>query len=235
MKTAGTKSQRFSIYVYMDLRPLVFKRISGNDTVFFVFETSNSKYILYDSGLGDPIKYGSRKLILGEIENQTKDAQQGKRKKFKVFWLIRDAVKGWKENPQRPTGYGADGIVEKFPKPDTNVSNIKTPKLKKIAFTEKQFYWFQYNASQHVVYDSDMGSPISYGSSAFVNKTFNNIDKAVRDGKQTEYVLWYFTRGNQDGIWEKKQAPRIPNWKVESTDKKDIVDEKKKENEEDKK
>lgn len=212
----------------MDARPIVFKRISETDTVFFVFEITNTKFILYDSGLGDPIKYGSQKLILGELENQAQSAQIKKRKKFKVYWLIRDAVKGWKENPQKPKGYSPNGIVDKFKKPDTNSSNIKTPKLKKISFGEKQFYWFEYDAGRHVVYDSDMGAPISYGNSGFVNKTFNNIDKFVRDGVQSKYVLWYFTRSNDDEIWQKKQPPRIPNWKVEATDKKDLTDDKKK-------
>jgi len=219
----------------MDSRPSSFKRISGKDTIFFVFETSNTKFILYDSGLGDPIKYGSQKLILGELDNQIKDAKDGKRNKFKVYWLVRDAVKGWKENSQRPSGYSADGIVDELPTPSSNSSNIKTPKLKKISFKEKQFYWFEYNAGQHVIYDSDMGSPISYGNSGFINKTFNNIDKYVRDGVQSKYVLWYFKRSGDNSMWEHKQPPRVPNWKVESTDKKELNDEKKSEKEQDKK
>lgn len=213
----------------------MFKRISGNDTIFFVFKTSNSKFILYDSGLGDPIRYGSQKLIIGELDKQIKEAKEGKRNSFKVYWLIRDGVKGWKEAPQRPVGYSADGLVDDLPNPKSNSSNIKTPKLKKISLKETQFYWFEYNAGQHVVYDSDMGSPISYGNSGFINKTFNNIDKYVRDGVQSRYVLWYFKRNGDNGLWEYKQPPRIPNWKVESTDKKDLTDEKKKEKEEDKK
>lgn len=219
----------------MDSRPSAFKQIAENDTVFFVFETSNTKFILYDSGLGDPIKYGSQKLILGELDHQIKNAENGKRNKFKVYWLIRDAVKGWKENPQRPVGYSENGIVDRLSNPSRNTSNIKTPRLKKISFKEKQFYWFEYNSSKHVVYDSDMGSPISYGNFGFVNKTFNNIDKFVRDGVQSKYVLWYFKRSGDDKMWEHKQAPRIPDWKVESTDKKELTDDKKKEKDEDKK
>lgn len=219
----------------MDSRPLSFKKISDKDTIFFVFEISNTKFILYDSGLGDPIKYGSQKLILGELDNQIKNAKDGKRSKFKVYWLVRDAVKGWKENSQRPSGYSPDGIVDGLPTPSSNTSNIKTPKLKKISFKEKQFYWFEYNAGQHVIYDSDMGSPISYGNSGFINKTFNNIDKYVRDGVQSKYVLWYFKRSGDNSMWEHKQPPRVPNWKVESTDKKELNDEKKSEKEEDKK
>lgn len=219
----------------MDARPLIFKRVSDNDTVFFAFETSNTKFVLYDSGLGDPIKYGSQKLILGELENQIKKAQEKKRKKFKVYWLIRDAVKGWKENPQRPAGYSEDGIVDLFQKLDKNSPNVQTPKFKKISFNEPQFYWFDLGSGKHILYDSDMGSAVSYGSIGFVYKTLDNVDKFVREGKQTKYVLWYFTRSNADSMWEHKQPKRIPNWKVESTDKKKINDEKKKEDEEDKK
>ena len=219
----------------MDARPVIYKRISKDDTIFFVFKTGGTKFVLYDSGLGDPIKYGSQKLILGEIENQIKEAKEKKRKKFKVYWLIRDAVKGWKESPQLPKGYSNDGIVDEFEKPDGNSSNIQTPKLKKIAFTEKQFYWFELGSGRHIVYDSDMGSPISYGNTGFVYKTLDNIDRFVREGKQDKYVLWYFTRSGDDSLWDHKQSPRIPNWKVESTDKKMLKDEKNAEKEEDKK
>lgn len=219
----------------MDIRPLIYKRISKNDTVFFVFKISGTKFVLYDSGLGDPIKYGSQKLILGEIEAQIKETTTRKRKKFKVYWLIRDAVKGWKENPQLPSGYSTDGIVDQLKVPDSNSSNIQTPKLKKISFKEQQFYWFELGSGRHIVYDSDMGSPISYGNMGFIYKTFDNIDRFVRDGKQDKYVLWYFTRSGDDSLWEHKQSPRIPNWKVESTDKKDLKDEKESEKEEEKK
>lgn len=214
----------------MDTIPIVFKRISPNDTIFFVFEISKSKFVLYDSGLGDPIKYGSKKLILGEIEIEIKKAKDKKRKQFKVYWLIRDDVKGWKESPQRPKGYSYDGMVNELQSPAKNSTNIENPSSrKKIYLTEKQFYWFEFNAAKHVVYDSDMGSPVSYGDFGFVNKTFNKMDKSVRDGKQLKYILWYFKRNNDDDLWKQKQPPRIPNWKVESTDKKDLNDEKKKE------
>lgn len=219
----------------MDARPLIYKRISDSDTIFFVYEISNTKFILYDSGLGDPIKYGSQKLILGELENQLKRAKEKKRKKFKVYWLIRDAVKGWKETPQRPSGYSGDGIVDAIPKPEGNTSNIQTPKFKKISYDERQFYWYDLGSGKNILYDSDMGSPVSYGSIGFVYKTLDNIDRFVREGKQVKYVLWYFTRTGANNLWEHKQPKRIPNWKVESTDKKELTDEKKKESEEDKK
>lgn len=214
----------------MDTRPLIFKRISNEDTVFFVFETSNTKFILYDSGLGDPIKYGSKKLILGELENQIKNAKEDKRKKFKVYWLVRDAVKGWKENLQKPVGYSNDGKVDAFSKSEKNSSNIQTPKLKKISFDERQFYWFDLGSGKNILYDSDIGCAVSYGSIGFVYKTLNNVDAYVREKKQAKYVLWYFTRSSEDSIWEHKQPKRIPNWKVESTEKKKVSDEKKEEN-----
>lgn len=217
----------------MDVRPIIFKRISSNDTVFFVFEVSNTKYVLYDSGMGDPIKYGSTNLIMGELDNQIKLAKERKRKRFKVYWMIRDGSKGWKENPQLPKGYSKDGTVNQIPKSESNTSHETIPKLKKISFTEEQFYWFDMGA-KHVLYDADMGSPVSYGSRQFIYKTFNNIDKFVRDGRQKKYILWYFTRANSDNIWDHKQSPRVPNWKVEAKDKREATSEKKKEKEEDK-
>lgn len=220
----------------MDSRPIEYKRVSSTDTVFFVFEISNTKYILYDSGLGSPIKYGGIDMILRELDKQAKDAKTGKRNGFKAYWLTRDPVKGWKESPQKPNGYSDNGTVDKFPRPKGNVSNIKTPsRLKAIAPDEKQFYWFSYSAALHVVYDSDMGSPVSYGNTGFIDGTFKNVDKFVRDGVQSKYKLWYFTRKSENDIWEDKQTPRIPNWKVESSDVKKITDKKNKEKEEDKK
>ena len=65
-------------------------------------------------------------------------------------------------------------------------------------------------------------------------KEKNNIDKYIRDGVQSKYILWYFKRNSDEDIWEHKQAPRIPNWKVEAKDKRETMSEKKKEKEEDK-
>lgn len=85
----------------MDQRPTVYKKVSSTDTIFFVFEIGASKFVLYDSGLGDPIQYGSQRLILGELDKQIKDAQNRSRNTFKVYWMVRDAVKGWKERDRK--------------------------------------------------------------------------------------------------------------------------------------
>jgi len=78
------------------------------------------------------------------------------------------------------------------------------------------------------LYDSDMGEPISYGAMNYVVGTIRAINKEVLEGKRTPCILWYFER---DGIygWKKKTPPVSMNWDPESTKKKEMVDEKKKE------
>lgn len=214
----------------MASRPISFKKISPDDTVFFAFESGND-YSLYDSGMGNPVKYGSELIIKNELENQKLEATKKKRKKFKVFWMMRDGIKGWKEKTQPPFGYSRNGIMEGMELADKNKKNDKiVPKLKKVT-SDDQYYWFSMG-SMHYVYDSYMGDPILYGNRGRVTGMFSAMNNEVEEKRQPKYIIWYFERGNDNDIWEHKQAPKIPKWKIEAADKREKTEEKKKEKEE---
>lgn len=217
----------------MATRPTRLKRISKNDTVFFVFQIDASNYALYDSGMGDPIKYDSIALILGVLNDEMKLANIGKRKRFKVYWMIRDAVKGWKKNIQPPAGYSIDGILDKMPICDKNSVNIQISKPRGFPTPDvDQFYWFFLGAqgrNVHYLYDEDMGSPVWGENKQKLIAFLQEMDSKVREGKRKKYALWCLERANENEFWEKKSAKWIPQFTIESTKKAEIVDEKKKE------
>ena len=66
----------------MDTRPLIYKRISNNDTVFFVFKVNNN-LILYDSGMGYVIQqgYGPENKIFNILSKEISRAKNKKRKR----------------------------------------------------------------------------------------------------------------------------------------------------------
>jgi hypothetical protein len=98
--------------------------------------------------------------------------------------------------------------------------------LKKIAYNEPAFYWYELGESTYALYDSDMGEPISYGSLALVVGTIRAINREVLDRKRKKCVLWYYKRDNIQG-WRKYTPPVVFNWNPDTVDKKEAVDEKK--------
>jgi len=232
IKPTKAKNLGGFLFIYMDTKPLTYKRISNDDTVFFVFKVNNN-LILYDSGMGYVIQqgYGPENKIFNILSKEISRAKNKKRKQFKVFWLVIDSSEGWKITTTTRAGYSndRDGKVDGLPRPEKNDPNIKQVNRTKIAESaEETFYWFDLGNGTHVLYDSDMGTPVSYGSVGFIKKTLDIRDRFVREGKSKEYILWYFQR-KDDGMWGKKQSPRIPNWKIDSTDKKEATDKKNKE------
>lgn len=98
--------------------------------------------------------------------------------------------------------------------------------LKPIEPNETIFYWYELGESTYVLYDSDMGEPISYGSLNLVVGTIRAINKEVVQGKRKPCILWYFKRDKNMG-WKKFTPPVLFNWNPETTDKKEVTDEKK--------
>jgi hypothetical protein len=100
--------------------------------------------------------------------------------------------------------------------------------LKEISPDETIFYWYELGESMYVLYDTDMGEPISYGSINLVVGTIRAINEEVVSGKRKKCVLWYFKRDATLG-WRKATPPVLFNWNPEVADKKKITDSKKKE------
>ena len=98
--------------------------------------------------------------------------------------------------------------------------------LKRIDPKETEFFWFNLESSTYVLYDSDLGEPISYGSLNLVVGAIRAINKEVTTGKRKPCVLWYFERDGVAG-WKKKTPPVMFNWTVSAEDKQKVSDNKK--------
>jgi hypothetical protein len=204
-----------------------------NDTVFFIFEViKNTTFAMYDSGMGDPIKYGSIAIILGKLNEEIKKVKENKRKKFKVYWMIKDASNGWKENMQPPAGYLRGGIVDAINNSDDNSVHIKLSAPR--GFPESamgQIYWFSLGPTGknlHFLYDSHMGSSLWGENRQKIFAFLREMDEQVRSNKREKYILWCFDRKNENEIWKKTAAKYLPKFDIESTKKTKIVEESKK-------
>lgn len=98
--------------------------------------------------------------------------------------------------------------------------------LKEIDPKEREFFWFNLGQSTYVLYDSDLGEPISYGSINLVVGTIRAINEEVISGKRNPCVLWYFERDGTIG-WRKKTPPVLFNWNPSAATKKAVADDKK--------
>lgn len=94
--------------------------------------------------------------------------------------------------------------------------------------TENIFYWYEIGNGEYALYDSDMGKPISYGSLNLVVGTIRALNKQVISGQRKCCDLWFFKRSDTQG-WMKQTPPVLFNWKPESTEKRDMIEKKKKE------
>lgn len=100
--------------------------------------------------------------------------------------------------------------------------------LKEISPKETIFYWYELGESTYVLYDSDMGEPISYGSINLVVGTIRAINEEVISGKRKPCTLWFFKRDGANG-WRKNVPPVLFNWNPTAEDKRKLAEDKKNE------
>ena len=206
----------------MDKIPVQYKKIPPNEDLFYKFFLGNGRYVLYDSGMGDPVAYGSINKVDAPLNEQCEKIKVGKRRAFYVLDYVMNNNDGWKLDPAKPNE------MQKNPPPNFMMGkgNFKIPKLKNDwSLNEKQFYWFDMKDRQ-VLYDSDMGTPVSYGSNELVKGSIKGIAKAVREGKHSKCIIWYFKR-EMNGQWKKHIMPITLSWTLDDTEKRNIVNEKK--------
>lgn len=101
----------------------------------------------------------------------------------------------------------------------------KPTHLKKIDPRENTFFNFKLDASTYVLYDSDMGEPVAYGSFNLVGATISNLSPKC--------TIYYFELNSTDG-WKLKRAYKPDKSIAENKDKKSKIDLKKEETQEDK-
>jgi hypothetical protein len=97
--------------------------------------------------------------------------------------------------------------------------------FKKIDPKETTFFNFKLDASTYVLYDSDMGEPVSYGSFNFVSATIAKLS--------SKSTIFYFELNNTDG-WKLKRAYKPDKTTAEDKDKNIKIENKKQETQEDK-
>jgi hypothetical protein len=97
--------------------------------------------------------------------------------------------------------------------------------FKKIDVREVTFFNFKLDASTYALYDSDMGEPVSYGSLNFVGATIANLPKKC--------TIFYFELSPTMG-WKLKRCYRPDKTTAPDETKKDRIDSKKEESQEDK-
>jgi len=101
----------------------------------------------------------------------------------------------------------------------------KPTHLKKIDIKETTFFNFKLDASTYVLYDSDMGEPVSYGSFNLVSATISNLS--------SNCTIYYFELSTSEG-WKLKRAYKPDKTTAEDRDKQSKIKDKKEENQEDK-
>ena len=158
--------------------PHIKRRIPDNENVFYLFRCSPTEYILYDSGMGDPLKRGSVALIYEFLkdykESINKNLKAGDQPKEIYVWKIeRDKLKGWiykktmQGVPYSDPPKGTYGTLENI---------LPTSPLKDIGY-DPIYYSFSLG-NIYYLYDYDMGSPILRSSAlAVLNKTIVNHSK----------------------------------------------------------
>jgi hypothetical protein len=152
-------------------------RIPPDETIFYIFKLSASEYMLYDSGMGDPVHHGSLNLITSKLNSHIDELNKNikltdKPKQIYVYKLGRDSTKGWKIE-ERMNGIDYESPISK-PKPKyTNPKKIRGMDVDPV------FFWIDMG-SMNYIYDMDMGSPLCYGSPAKIkgpilmhSKTYN--------------------------------------------------------------
>jgi hypothetical protein len=101
----------------------------------------------------------------------------------------------------------------------------KPTHLKKIDVRENTFFHFKLDASTYVLYDSDMGEPIAYGSLNLVGATIANLSPKC--------TIYYFELNLTDG-WKMKRVYKPDKSIAENQDKTGKIKDKKEETQEDK-
>ena len=90
-----------------------------------------------------------------------------------------------------------------------------TPYPKRINLKEKLYYHYRIDPSTYALYDSELSTPIAYGSFNFVASTINNLPKMV--------TIFYYEVDNQLG-WKMKRRYNPENKTVDTEKAKLVVD-----------
>jgi hypothetical protein len=88
--------------------------------------------------------------------------------------------------------------------------------LKEIAFGEKVFFYYKIDPTTHVLYDSDMGEPVAYGSINLVGAVISNLPKSS--------TIYYFEPDKSLG-WRMKRSYKPGLVTATDEDKKERINE----------
>lgn len=92
------------------------------------------------------------------------------------------------------------------------------PYPKKIEKTERLFYHYKINPSIYTLFDSDMSTPIAYGSFNYVSGVISQLPK--------NSTIFYFELHTREG-WKMKRVYKPDNTSEETSKAKNRVNDKK--------
>lgn len=81
---------------------------------------------------------------------------------------------------------------------------------------EKLYYSFKLDATRYMLYDSELGEPVDFGSFNKVAATISNLPKNC--------IIFYYELNIRDG-WKLKRTYRPDNTTVDNQDKKNTFEE----------
>jgi hypothetical protein len=90
--------------------------------------------------------------------------------------------------------------------------------LKEIDKAETMFFYFKLDATTYILYDSDMGEPVSYGSLNIVGGTISKLNP--------KSTIFYFELDNSQG-WKMKKSYKPTKITSTQEDKKSEITSKK--------
>lgn len=175
-------------------RPHLKFKIPENETVFYVFQLSPSEYMLYDSAMGDPIEHGSLNKVSGKLAMHCETLEKKyENVKIAVWKFQRDLLKGWKLIDRM------NGIAYDTPSKNARGAfEVMTPRspLKDIG-TDFMYYWMDLG-KMHYLYDSDMGSPVWFGSNSKIAAAVSVHAKKYAFGIQ----MFHFPAKSPEPRWK---------------------------------
>ena len=162
------------------------KKTSENDIdseKFYLFKTIYSDFVLFDSTMEYPIRYGSINKITPILQFYKNKLGE----KFELYQFNDNNREGLKKNS---SGLKINPLVIEFP----NVGFPTFPVKKIIPKTnrDKIYYHFKLTSSAHILFDSELNSSISYGSRNEVIAQYRNMPKSA--------TTYYFEKSITDGF-----------------------------------
>ena len=154
----------------------------GSDK-FYLFKNIYGDFVLFDSTMEYPIRYGSINKITSLLQFYKNKLGE----KFELYQFIDNNREGLKKNS---SGLKINPLAIDFPSVGFPTFPVKKviPKTNR----DKIYYHFKLTPSTHILFDSELNSSISYGSKNEILSQYKNMP--------TTSTTYYFEKNDIDGF-----------------------------------